>query len=127
MLFKVERGGSIIAQSSTIISYSNNTIIGTLAKPLELQFVKQAGEITVYPNPVTSKGFTVNFGQVTPGNYELQLTSQSGQVVYSTVKYIVITDNIKFIQLGKYTASGTYQLSISGPAGYRENRQVIVE
>ena len=55
MLFKVERGGSIIAQSSTIISYSNNTIIGTLAKPLELQFVKQAGEITVYPNPFNGK------------------------------------------------------------------------
>ena len=54
MLFKVERGGSIIAQSSTIISYSNNTIIGTLAKPVELHFVKQAGEITVYPNPFSN-------------------------------------------------------------------------
>ena len=54
LLFVVERAGSIIAQSSTIISYSSNTIVGTLAKPLELHFVKQAGEITVYPNPFNS-------------------------------------------------------------------------
>ena len=50
----MERAGSIIAQSSTIISYNSNTIVGTLAKPLELHFVKQAGEITVYPNPFNS-------------------------------------------------------------------------
>ena len=54
IVFTIERGGTTIAQSSTIVGYSNNTVIGSLKKPLELQFVKTANTITVYPNPFTN-------------------------------------------------------------------------
>jgi len=76
IVFMIERGGSIIAQSSTVINYRTNTIIGTLSKPLELHFVKQADAITVYPNPFNS---TVNIsadlrGLGVSGNHEIQMS-----------------------------------------------------
>ncbi|RYZ23501.1 MAG: T9SS type A sorting domain-containing protein, partial [Sphingobacteriales bacterium] len=51
IVFMVERDGAPVAQSSTVIRYSSNTVMGTLAKPMELQFVKQANVFTVNPNP----------------------------------------------------------------------------
>ncbi|RZJ99411.1 MAG: T9SS type A sorting domain-containing protein [Flavobacterium sp.] len=54
VVFMVERGSEIIARSSTSFNYRSNTNMGTLKKPVELHFVKQSGDITVYPNPFTS-------------------------------------------------------------------------
>jgi hypothetical protein len=51
LVFMHERDGNIIAQSSTVVRYSSNAIIGTLSKPLELQFVKNADVVTASPNP----------------------------------------------------------------------------
>ena len=76
LVFMIERGGSIIAQSSTVMNYRTNTIIGTLTKPLELHFVKQVGAITVYPNPFNS---TINIsadlrGLAVSGSHEIQMS-----------------------------------------------------
>jgi hypothetical protein len=87
LVFMVERGGSIVAQSSNVISYRSNTIIGTLTKPLELQFVKEGGTITVYPNPFNN---TVSIsadlrGLSRTGDHEIQLSvaDMSGRLVWT--------------------------------------------
>ena len=87
LVFMIERGGGIIAQSSTIISYYTNAIVGTLAKPLELHFVKQAGLITVYPNPFNG---TTNIsldlrGLAVTDSHEIQLSvvDVTGRLVLS--------------------------------------------
>jgi hypothetical protein len=75
--FIVERGGSVVAQSSTVVNYSPNKIVGTLSKPLELQFVKLADLITVNPNP---------FNQQTSINVDLsRLTGSNEQVIQLSV------------------------------------------
>lgn len=51
VVFMVECGGDIIAQPSTILNHRSNSIIVTLAKPLQLNFVTLAGNVSVYPSP----------------------------------------------------------------------------
>jgi hypothetical protein len=75
--FIVERGGSVVAQSTTVVNYGSNKVVGTLSKPLELQFVKLADLITVNPNP---------FDQQTTINVDLsRLTGSNAQVIQLSV------------------------------------------
>jgi hypothetical protein len=77
IVFIVERGGSVVAQSSTVVNYGSNKVVGTLSKPLELQFVKLADLITVNPNP---------FNQQTTINVDLsRLTGSNEQVIQLSV------------------------------------------
>src|SRR5205085_7754640 len=87
IVFMIDRDGTTIARSSNIISYITNSVVGTLAKPLELQFVKQAGTITVYPNPFNSTAnISVDLrGLTVTGSHEIQLSviDVSGRLVLS--------------------------------------------
>ncbi|MDQ6812928.1 MAG: T9SS type A sorting domain-containing protein, partial [Bacteroidota bacterium] len=76
LVFMIERSGSIVAQSNTIINYSTNTIVGTLAKPLELHFVKEAAVVMVYPNPFNNiTNISVDLRGLTgTTNHEIQMT-----------------------------------------------------
>jgi len=77
IVFIVERGGSVVAQSSTVVNYGSNKVVGTLSKPLELQFVKLADLVTVNPNP---------FNQQTTINVDLsRLTGSNEQVIQLSV------------------------------------------
>lgn len=85
VVFMIDRGGEMIAQSSTMLSYRSNTSIGTLAKPLELHFIKQPGSITVFPNPF-NKGTNISVdlrGVTFSQNHQLQLSvvDVAGRVV----------------------------------------------
>jgi hypothetical protein len=74
IVFMVERDGSMVAQSGTVVQYHANSIAGTLAKPLELQFVKNTDFITVNPNPFNqSTIITVDLSGFT-GTREMQLS-----------------------------------------------------
>ncbi len=56
--FLVERNGLVIAQAQNVLTFGANTQVGTLAKPLLLNFnEEQGGTITTYPNPFTQKVF----------------------------------------------------------------------
>jgi hypothetical protein len=88
LLFMLEINGSIIAQSSTLLNYRSNAIIGTLAKPLELHFVKTAGTITVFPNPFNNTAnISVDLrGSTVAGSHEIQwsIVDVAGRVVMSS-------------------------------------------
>jgi hypothetical protein len=87
LVFMIERNGSIIAQSSTVMSYRTNSIIGTLTKPLELHFSKQAVIITAYPNPFSNtinvsadlRGLTNN----SSNEIRLSVVDLAGRLVWS--------------------------------------------
>jgi hypothetical protein len=85
VVFMVERNGELVAQSGTIFNYRSNGSIGTLAKPVELQFVKHAGNIAIYPNPFNQNTtITVDLSGL-PQNREHQvqvsIIDLSGKVV----------------------------------------------
>jgi hypothetical protein len=51
VVFMVERRGELIAQATTVLNYKSNSSLGTLSKPVELNFVNKGSNITIYPNP----------------------------------------------------------------------------
>jgi hypothetical protein len=87
IVFMVERNGSIVAQSSTVVRYNSNSIVGTLSQPLELQFVKNVDLITVNPNPFyQSTNISVDLSGLTGVNSkEIQLSvfDVAGRKVWS--------------------------------------------
>jgi hypothetical protein len=87
LVFMLERDGNIIAQASTMLRYSADAIVGTLAKPLELEFVKSANVITVNPNPFhQSTTISVNVkGLAGSNSHEIQLSvfDVTGRQVWS--------------------------------------------
>ena len=76
LVFMLERDGNIIAQSGTVVRYISNAVVGTLAKPLELQFVKNAEVVTASPNPFRqSTTIRVDVsGLALANNQEIQLS-----------------------------------------------------
>ncbi len=93
VVFMIERGGEIIAQSTTMLTYRSNTIIGTLTKPLELHFEKQSGDVTIYPNPFNSSlNIAVDLRGLLPtGNRDVQVSvvDVAGRLVIKRAKQTV--------------------------------------
>ncbi|MCW3081222.1 MAG: Pentaxin family, partial [Segetibacter sp.] len=110
IVFMIDRGGSIIAQSSNIVSYSTNTIIGTLANPLELNFVKGAGAITVYPNPFNSTtNISIDLRNLTvTGNHEIEwsVVDVAGRIILVSPSQKVFGTSYKTTWNGR-NADGT--------------------
>ena len=74
LVFMLERDGNIIGQSSTFLRYVSNTIVGTLTRPLELKFEKNADVVTVSPNPF-NQAITIRVdvsGTTGVANHEVQ-------------------------------------------------------
>lgn len=82
--------------------------------------------IAVYPNPVTGKTISIKFLNQPEGNYFVQLTNKSGQIIYKSTIYIDQTNTIKKINPGSIMASGTYQLIITKEDGTKFRKQVVV-
>ncbi|MDB5279232.1 MAG: Pentaxin family [Ferruginibacter sp.] len=101
LVFMVERGGSIIAQSSTIVNYNNNTIMGTLNRPLELHFVKQAGAVTVYPNPFNNTtNISINLsGLAANESHEIRLS------VVDVTGRVILTKPVQKVSGTGYTTN----------------------
>ena len=87
LVFTIERDGSVIAQSTTVINYRSNSVIGTLNQPLQLKFVQQAQSITVFPNPFNNTtNINVDLRGLTAfNNHEIQMkvVDVAGRLVLS--------------------------------------------
>ena len=70
--------------------------------------------IAVYPNPVTNNQFTVQFGRIAPGNYNVQLTDVLGQVVMQRAVNVQTEDQVENISIKSTLARGMYLVKIVG-------------
>jgi len=105
--FMVERNGAVIAQSQTVITYSANTQVGTLVKPLLLKFgVPQGTTISSYPNPFTQQVlFDVNVaGAVAVAGVTAQLHNVK-MGVYNDVGELILILPEAFVKTGLYQTS----------------------
>ncbi len=112
---KFYRVKAIIAGGNTIVSQA-----------VKIDALITNSEISIYPNPVVDKAMQVRFMNQDPGNYSLQLTNRSGQMIY---KGNIELDNnyfIKTIKLGDSALPGTYLLNIISAEGIKITRQVII-
>ena len=84
--------------------------------------------ISVYPNPVINKEMNLVFVNKAMGTYDIKITNNLGQVMYTgQVIVSTIIDNKK-ISLVNLKTAGIYQLAISAQDGSTNSvRQILVK
>lgn len=79
-----------------------------------LSEVKNNQAISLYPNPVTNKTFTVQFNKVPAGRYNMLLTDASGRNVISKALNVALPGQVEKVTLPRASASGMYLIKLTG-------------
>ena len=83
--------------------------------------------ITIYPNPIKEGKINIQMGNQPTGNYQLSITNNNGQVIYTgTVQNNSRKSNF-LINLNSKTAKGIYNLQIVTPDNKISSQKLIVE
>jgi hypothetical protein len=83
--------------------------------------------IYVYPNPVENKTLQIQFSNQVKGNYNINLSSNSGQIVYHGNIQLASGEIVKTIKLDQSIAAGIYQLSVESSGSIKTTQQVIIK
>ena len=89
--------------------------------------LKQAGSISVYPNPVVDGNVQVRFISQPLGKYQLQLSNAAGQVLYKAAVSVNSAAQSQTIALPANTTSGSYQLKVIAADGTTTVQQVMLK
>lgn len=93
---------------------------------VEVKGWKSEGGISIFPNPVEDKTIHVSMIGQTPGEYQVQLINNIGQIFYKGV-YSVQSQNSGFtIKLGTNVEKGIYQLNITN-ASMKSSKKVFIQ
>ena len=98
----------------------NTTPAEIVTRKVPDNFIAQS-KISIYPNPVTNNQFTLQFGKMTPGNYDIELTNVTGQVVMQRAVNVQSEDQVETISIKSSFARGVYLVKVSG----RNNEAVL--
>lgn len=90
---------------------------GGISDKFVINELKGNREVSIYPNPVISKTFSVQFDKVPNGKYNLVLTDASGRSVLSRGLTVNINGQIEKIVLPRASAGGMYMVKLSGADG----------
>jgi hypothetical protein len=77
--------------------------------------------VTIYPNPVSNNQFSLQFGKVTAGNYNVELTDVMGRLVMQRTVNVQAEDQVETISLKSTMARGVYLVKVVG----QNNESVI--
>ena len=98
----------------------NTTQSEIVTRKLPDNFIAQS-KISIYPNPVTNNQFTLQFGKIPVGNYDIELTNVTGQVVMQRAVNVQSEDQVETISIKSSFARGVYLVKVSG----RNNESVL--
>lgn len=73
-----------------------------------------ASKIQIYPNPVSNNQFTLQFGKVTAGNYNIEMTNVTGQIVMQKAVNVQTEDQVEIISVKSSMARGVYLIKVTG-------------
>ncbi len=68
--------------------------------------------ISLYPNPVKNDQFSIQFGKIPTGNYNVELTDIMGRVVMKRMFNLTAEGQVETISLKQITAKGVYLVNI---------------
>jgi hypothetical protein len=90
--------------------------------------IKGNTALSVFPNPVTTKSFNVQFDKVPVGRYNMLLTDASGRTVLSKALTIAMKGQVEKVSLPRTTGGGTYLLKlVGGSTTAAFNEKVVVQ
>ena len=73
-----------------------------------------ASKISIYPNPVTNNQFTLQFGKIAAGNYNIELTNVMGQTIMQRTVNVQAEDQVETISIKSTLARGVYLVKVVG-------------
>ena len=79
-----------------------------------------AGKIQIYPNPANDQ-FTLQFGKIPTGNYNIEMTNVTGQIVMQRAVNVQSEDQVETFSIKSSLARGVYLVKVSG----RNNEAVL--
>jgi len=69
-------------------------------------------KIMIYPNPVNNDQFTIQFGKIPAGNYNIELTDVMGRIVMRQAIDVSYEDQAETVLLKKASAKGVYLVKV---------------
>jgi hypothetical protein len=90
--------------------------------------IKANDALSVFPNPVTSKFFNLQFDKVPLGRYNLLLADASGRTVLSRSLIIAMKGQVEKVTLPRTAGGGTYFVKlIGGASNAAYNQKLMVQ
>ena len=71
-----------------------------------------SGKIQIYPNPANDQ-FTLQFGKIPTGNYNIEMTNVTGQIVMQRAVNVQSEDQVENIPIKSSMARGVYLIKVS--------------
>ncbi len=72
-----------------------------------------ASKIQIYPNPASNQ-FTLQFGKIPTGNYNIEMTNVTGQIVVQRAVNVQSEDQVETFSIKSSLARGVYLVKVSG-------------
>jgi hypothetical protein len=112
---------SDLANSNYLQTRPKNTTQSEIVTRKMPDNIIAASKIQIYPNPVTNNQFTLQFGKITAGNYNIEMTNVTGQIVMQRGVNVQSEDQVEVISVKSSFARGVYLIKVSG----RNNEAVL--
>src|SRR5688572_5957647 len=101
---------------SSDLANSNYLTTGARNYKNEITVVRKVAnlpeKIMIYPNPVNNDQFTIQFGKIPAGNYNIELTDVMGRVVMRQAIDVSYEDQAETVLLKKASAKGVYLVKV---------------
>jgi hypothetical protein len=83
-------------------------------------------KVQIYPNPVSNDQFTIQFGKIATGAYNIELTDVMGRMIQQQSVNVMTEDQVQLIKLKPSIARGIYLVNIIGQDKISVYNQKIV-
>ena len=100
---------SDLANSNHLSARGRNNTPSDVSRRVE-PLVPQS--IVLYPNPVKNDQFTVQFGTVPAGSYNVEMTDITGRVVLKQMFNVLAEGQVETVSLKSVTAKGVYLVNV---------------
>jgi hypothetical protein len=105
---------SDLANSNYLQTKPKNTTTTEIVTRRAPDNIIAASKIQIYPNPVTNNQFTLQFGKIAAGNYNVEMTNVMGQTVMQRTVNVQAEDQVENISIKSTLAKGVYLVKVVG-------------
>ena len=103
---------SDLANSNYLQTKPKNTTQSDIVTRKALDNIMAASKIQIYPNPANDQ-FTLQFGKIPTGNYNIEMTNVTGQIVMQRAVNVQSEDQVETITIKSSMARGIYLIKVS--------------
>jgi len=105
---------SDLANSNYLQTKPKNTTPSEIMTRRVPDNIAAQSKVSIYPNPVTSNQFTLQFGKIAAGNYNIEMTNVMGQMVMQRTVNVQAEDQVETISIKSTLARGVYLVKVVG-------------